>query len=64
MEILRIKEVCRRLGISRTKLWEMTTNCEFPHPIQITKKRKGFIEAEVDAWIESRIAERDERGMS
>lgn len=34
----------------------------FPHPISLGDNSVGFIEAEVDAWLEARAAERDASG--
>ncbi len=35
----------------------------FPKPVRLGKNSVAFIEAEIDAWMESRIAERDEHGF-
>ena len=35
----------------------------FPKPVRLGKNSVAFVEAEIDAWIESRIAERDEHGF-
>ncbi|MER9270493.1 AlpA family phage regulatory protein [Mesorhizobium sp. M0643] len=59
MQILPIREVCRRVGISRTTVWQLIRDGKFPRLVQITPKRKGFVASEVDAWISARIAERD-----
>jgi predicted DNA-binding transcriptional regulator AlpA len=60
MELIPTKEVCRRVGLSRTTLWELTRNGEFPRPVSITgKKRVGYVSSEVETWIKSRIAARD-----
>ena len=32
---------------------------KFPRPVQISAKRIGWIEAEITAWAEARVAERD-----
>ena len=59
MKIVSIKTVCERIGISRSKLWQMTTEGRFPKLVAIDGKRKGYIDDEVTAWIKGRIAERD-----
>lgn len=60
MQILSIKETCKRVGICRSTIFAMTRDGKFPRTIQITPKRKGFVDAEVNDWIKARIAERDE----
>lgn len=59
MKILSAKLVCERIGVSRPTLWKMVKEGEFPQQVGIYGTRKGYIESEVDAWIESRIAKRN-----
>ncbi len=35
----------------------------FPKPVRTGKNSVVFVEAEIDAWMEARIAERDEHGF-
>ena len=63
MEIIHIKDVCAKVGLCRSMVFSLIAdaNSDFPHPISLTPsgKRKGFLRAEIDAWLERRIAERD-----
>ncbi|WP_192384091.1 helix-turn-helix transcriptional regulator [Mesorhizobium silamurunense] len=59
MQILSIKETAKRVGICRSTLLKLTRDGKFPRLVQITLKRKGFVDSEIDAWINARIAERD-----
>lgn len=63
MEIIHIKDVCKKVGLCRTMIFEMCRdeNSDFPRPISLSPsgKRKGFIVSEIDAWLKKRIAERD-----
>lgn len=59
MRILTIRDTCQKVGVSRTKLWQMIRDRKFPKPVHIDGQRKGLIDSEVDTWIRSRIAERD-----
>ena len=55
------REVCRRLGISRTKLWELERDdATFPKPIRIGKASKRRCEEELDAYMGALLARRDE----
>lgn len=60
MRILTVKATCQKIGKSRTKLWELTKDGRFPKPVKIDGGI-GYIEHEVDQWIDQRIAERDGR---
>ncbi|PAP97807.1 AlpA family phage regulatory protein [Mesorhizobium mediterraneum] len=59
MQIIPIKEVCRRVGLCRTTVWQLIRDGKFPKLVRLTEKRKGFVDEEIDDWISARIAERD-----
>ncbi len=54
MRLIRTDEVTTRTGLSRTTLWRLERKGEFPTRRQIGANSVGWIEAEVDRWIESR----------
>jgi prophage regulatory protein len=64
LTILRRKQVEARTGLSRSSIYDRLRqnpkrpgdyDPTFPKPISIGAKAVGWIEAEVEAWIESRI---------
>lgn len=57
--LMRCPEVLSRVGLSKSTLYEMTTAGEFPGPIPIGRQAVAWLETEVDAWIASRIEQRD-----
>ena len=52
------KEVCRRTSLSRASLYRLMAQSAFPNPVVLHGTRKAWIEAEIEAWINSRIAAR------
>ncbi len=52
--VLSVQDVCRKVNLGKSRLYEMIATREFVAPIQISKGRVGFREAEVDQWILSR----------
>jgi prophage regulatory protein len=44
---------------SRQQIWRLYKAGKFPKPIQLSDQRVGFVEAEVDAWLQKKVAERD-----
>lgn len=54
VNLLTVQEVCAKLHISRSQYFKTRKSEGFPKPRQITTKRIGWIESEIDAWIISR----------
>jgi prophage regulatory protein len=52
--------VLDRVCMSKTSLYRMINSGEFPKPVPVGRNRVGFLESEVNAWIESRLRLRDE----
>jgi len=53
--ILRTKDVLAKTGIKRTNLHNQVKAGTFPSPIALGGHAVGWIESEVDAWIEQRM---------
>ena len=51
---LRQSEVCERVGVSRSTLWRMESRGEFLPSVQISPGCVGWLESDVDDWIEDR----------
>ena len=58
-KILRFPTVIEKTGLSRSTIYLKVSEGEFPKPISLGANSIGFLEAEVDKWIESRISKRD-----
>lgn len=57
--LMRMAEVQTRTGIkSRSTVYELEAQGLFPARVHLTGKAIAFVEAEVDAWIRSRIEAR------
>jgi prophage regulatory protein len=55
--ILRLPEVQARTGLSRSTIYERLKDHLFPKPISLGVRAIGFVESEIEAWIQSRITE-------
>ena len=53
--LLRLEEVMRRTGLRRSALYQMIRKVEFPAPIKLGLRASGWIESEIDDWINGRI---------
>lgn len=54
IRIIRRREVEVRTGLSRSTLYAMMAEGEFPKPIKLGKRAVGWREADIAAWLESR----------
>jgi prophage regulatory protein len=59
LKILRINEVCQKTGVSRSTIYDLISRGLFPKSIVLASRRVGWIESEVDDWIQRKINERD-----
>ena len=53
--ILRIKSVLDKTGDSRSGLYLKISKNLFPKPIKLSIRQSGWVESEVDEWIQQRI---------
>ena len=56
--LIRLKTVLYRTGLSRSGVYRLVVSGDFPQPIKLTKRSTAWVEAEINAWVTSRIAER------
>jgi prophage regulatory protein len=47
------------IAYSDTQLWRLWKTGRFPKPVKLGAGRNAWVEAEIDSWIEGRIAARD-----
>ena len=53
--ILRLPAVKARTGLSRSSIYLRISQSEFPKPISLGSRAVGWIETEVDDWLDQRI---------
>ena len=54
-KIIRLPEVQELTGLKRTTIYEKMKTGEFPVRIALTTRTVGWIQSEVEGWIESKI---------
>ena len=47
-------------GLSRSTIYMLMQNGQFPKPVRIGGRTVAWPEAEVEAWLNARLAEREE----
>lgn len=55
--ILRLPQAIKRTGLSRSSIYLAINAGTFPKPIKLGERSIGFIESEINQWIEQRIEE-------
>lgn len=54
-KILRLPEIKKRTGLSRSTIYQRMSEGLFPPPIPLGSRAVGWVESEIDSWIEERI---------
>ena len=58
LNILKLRQVTDKAAISRSSLYAKVKQGKFPAPVKLGERASGWIEDEIDAWIEQRIQAR------
>lgn len=53
LRILSMKEVCALTGYSRTQIYRLERAGKFPRRRKMSANKIGFIQSEVEAWIDN-----------
>jgi prophage regulatory protein len=60
IRVLSINQLADKgVRFSRAHIYRLIKQGSFPRPIRLGAQRIGFIEFEIDAWIQSKISNRD-----
>ena len=51
---MRLKELLKRLGVSRATLYRWMQVYDFPRPIKLGPNTSAWVESEVDEWLDRR----------
>ena len=63
MNILRYADAARKCGVSKMTVYRWATqpeyaDMEFPKPFELGPSSVGFIESEINDWLEAKASER------
>ena len=56
LSILRRKQVEARTGLSRSTIYQRIAEGSFPKPISLGARAVGWLESEIEAWLESCVS--------
>ncbi len=54
-KVLRLKAVKDSTGLSRSSIYAMIKSCEFPSNISLGSRSVGWLESDIQKWINSRV---------
>jgi prophage regulatory protein len=57
--ILRLKDVQEKTGLKHSAIYERVLKGRFPKQFRLGAKAVGWLEEEIDAWIDTQVAARD-----
>lgn len=60
MQVLRLRDVIKMTGLSRSTLYKLIIKGQFPKQIHLTPRTSGWLSSEIEEWI-SEKAEGSER---
>lgn len=52
--LLRIKEVCQRVGLCRASVYNMVRRNDFPAPVQVGAQAVRWRSEDIEKWCETR----------
>ena len=55
--ILRLPAVKARTGLSRSTIYLRSSQNQFPKPISLGARAVGWLEGDIEAWLQARIAQ-------
>lgn len=61
MRVLKLKDVLSKTGLSKTSLYKLISLSEFPKPISLGLRSVGWLDSEIEAWIQEKINVRDQQ---
>ncbi|MBO1927115.1 AlpA family transcriptional regulator [Thiomicrorhabdus sp. 6S2-11] len=57
--ILKVNQVAKRCGLSRATIYKKAKEGTFPKQIKLSERSSGWLEEEINEWIEKRVQERE-----
>ena len=58
-KVIRLRDLPNYVGLGRTQVEQLIAEGRFPRPVKLSTRRIAWLESEVIAWQQDRIAERD-----
>jgi len=61
-QILKLPDVIKATGLARSTIYKLISENRFPQQIKLTSFSSGWLQSEINRWIEERIAHSRQMG--
>ncbi|WP_421335552.1 helix-turn-helix transcriptional regulator [Aeromonas veronii] len=58
MRFIRVREAIQKTGLSKSSIYDLMAQGQFPQTVRLGGRSVAFVEGEVDTWMAERIAAR------
>lgn len=52
--LLRVPDLCKKLGISRAQIYRLLSAGDFPRPLRLSERTRAWRESDIELWIDER----------
>ena len=56
---IRLPEVRQRVGMSKSQIYKLIAQDQFPKPVKVSRRISCWVVAEVEQWVQEQIDGRD-----
>ena len=56
---IRLPEVMQRVGLSKSQVYKLIAEDQFPNPVKVSQRISCWVVTEVDGWVKNQIQCRD-----
>lgn len=62
MNMLRLDEVIKKTGLSRSSIYKYISAGQFPKPVHLGERTVAWVEGEIEDWLMEKVKKRDFEG--
>lgn len=59
MHMLRLRDVIKKTGLSRSSIYKYVSTGRFPKPVHLGERTVAWVENEIEDWLMAKVNERN-----
>lgn len=63
MRVLKLQAVREKTTLCHSTIYKLISEGKFPQPIDLTGRAVGWVDSEIDEWIQFKIEQRNEAAV-